>query len=141
MPLTSLKIRTAKTREKAYKLFDAGGLYVLVTEKGYKCWRLKYRFEGKEKVLSFGTYPELTLKEARSKRDAARAVLRTGKDPGPIQKEEKARERAERREAQSKPFIQVNIDGLIELWKGNNVMRLTADEARFIARLLDNITR
>ena len=71
MPLTDIKIRSAKPRDKTYKLFDSGGLYLEVATSGGKYWRWKYRFGGKEKRLAFGVYPDVTLKLARDKRDIA----------------------------------------------------------------------
>lgn len=65
MALTDTQIRQAKPREKAYRLSDAKGLYLEVTTAGSKCWRFKYRFAGKEKRLSMGMYPRVTLKDAR----------------------------------------------------------------------------
>ncbi len=82
MPLTDAACRKAKAAEKDYKLGDSGGLYLFVTAKGAKSWRMKYRFGGKEKRLSFGLYPEVSLLEARDRRDAARRMLRDFKDPG-----------------------------------------------------------
>lgn len=82
MPLTDAACRNAKGRPKAYKLADAGGLYLSVTPKGSRLWRLKYRFEGREKKLSFGPYPLVDLATARAKRDAAKLVLLDGRDPG-----------------------------------------------------------
>lgn len=81
MPLTDAAIRTAKPVEKARKLFDGGGLYLEVSPTGGKWWRLKYRFEGKEKRLSLGVYPAITLKDARDRRDEARKLLAHGTDP------------------------------------------------------------
>ncbi len=81
MPLTDREIKTAQPREKAYKLSDEKGLFVQVSPKGSKLWRMKYRFEGKEKLLSIGAYPEITLKGARLKRDEARSDLAMGIDP------------------------------------------------------------
>ncbi len=75
MSLTDLKIRTLKPKEKAFKVYDEHGLYLQVTPSGGKWWRFKYRFGGKEKLLSFGTYPDVTLLSARDKRDAARKLL------------------------------------------------------------------
>jgi integrase len=79
--LTDLKARQAKAAEKDYKLPDSGGLYLFVTTKGYKSWRLKYRHLGKEKRLVFGPYPEVTLAEARERRDEAKRQLRDHRDP------------------------------------------------------------
>lgn len=95
MPLTDSAIRTAKPGEKPQKLSDGGGLFLLVTPKGGKWWRLKYRFEGKEKLLSLGTYPDTGLKDAREKRDAARKQLAAGIDPGAHRKAVKAAREAD----------------------------------------------
>lgn len=81
MALTDTAIRNAKPRPKAYKLGDAMGLFLLVQPSGGKLWRLKYRIDGREKKLGFGTYPEVSLIEARRRRDEAREVLAMGKDP------------------------------------------------------------
>lgn len=81
MPLSDTAIRNAKSQVKPYKLYDAGGLFLIVTPAGGKWWRLKYRFEGKEKLLSLGTYPEVGLKEARGKRDEAKKLVANGIDP------------------------------------------------------------
>jgi hypothetical protein len=75
MALTDIKVRTAKPLEKAYKLADEKGLFLQVTPTGSKYWRFKYRFDGKEKLLAFGVYPDLSLGEARAKRDQARNFL------------------------------------------------------------------
>ena len=89
MPLSELKIRNAKPKEKFYKLSDSDGLYLHVTEKGGKLWRFRYRFEGKEKLLAFGSYPEISLLDARQKRDEARRLLAHGIDPGAVRKAQK----------------------------------------------------
>lgn len=73
MPLTDSEVKKAKLRPKPYKLADGGGMFLQVNPDGSKYWRLKYRVVGREKKLSLGVYPEVTLKEARAKRDAARA--------------------------------------------------------------------
>jgi integrase len=95
MPLTDVKARNAKPGEKQVKLSDSGGMYLLVTPNGGKCWRLKYRFGGKEKVLALGTYPEVSLADAREKRDTARKQLAAGIDPGEVRKAQKAAMNAE----------------------------------------------
>jgi integrase len=81
MPLTDVTVRTAKPREKTYKLSDSGGLYVEVTPEGGKRWRWKYRVGGREKLLSMGVYPEVPLASARARRDDARKLLASGVDP------------------------------------------------------------
>lgn len=82
MSLTDAKARNAKPLAKPYKLADEKGLFLLVVPNGSKYWRYKYRFGGKEKLLSFGVYPEITLADAREKRDAARKLLANDTDPG-----------------------------------------------------------
>lgn len=89
MKLTVRQIDTAKPKEKPYKLSDGGGLYLEVTTNGSRYWRLKYRFAGKEKRLAFGVYPEVSLAQAREKREAAKKLLSAGSDPGELKKAEK----------------------------------------------------
>lgn len=81
MALSDAAIRNAKPGAKTTKLFDERGLYLEVSPAGGKWWRLKYRFEGKEKRLSLGVYPDVGLKDARERRDAARKLLADGIDP------------------------------------------------------------
>lgn len=80
--LTHATIKAAKPRATPYKVFDEHGLFLMVTPVDQRYWRLKYRFEGREKLLALGVYPEVTLREARDKRDDARRLLRNGVDPG-----------------------------------------------------------
>ncbi|MEJ7746177.1 MAG: integrase arm-type DNA-binding domain-containing protein, partial [Luteimonas sp.] len=87
--LTNTAIANAKPTGKAYRLFDSAGLYVEVTPGGAKYWRLKYRHAGKEKRLSLGVYPEVTLAEARQRRDKTRAVIRDGRDPSADRRSER----------------------------------------------------
>lgn len=89
MPLTDIAAKSAKSLDKDYKLSDEKGLYLLIHKNGSKYWRCKYHFADKEKILSFGVYPEVTLKEARDMRDAARKLLREGTDPAENKKEAK----------------------------------------------------
>lgn len=81
MALTDKTIRNYKPSDKTYKRYDEAGLFIQVTPAGGKWWRFKYRFDGKEKLLSLGTYPDVTLKAAREKRDEARKLLAEGVDP------------------------------------------------------------
>lgn len=82
MPLTEFAARNARAREKAYKLADTGGLYLLIQPNGAKLWRQKYRFLGKERLLAHGPYPLVSIAEARAKRDEAKKLLLDGSDPG-----------------------------------------------------------
>ena len=90
MTLTDVAIRKAKPADKTQRLFDGGGMYLELSPAGGKWWRLKYRFGGKEKRLSLGTYPDTGLADAREKRDAARKLLAAGVDPGEQRKAAKA---------------------------------------------------
>lgn len=87
--LTDSKIKAAKPSDKAYKISDSGGLYLHIQTSGAKYWRCKYRFLGKEKLLSFGTYPSVSLVKARSMRDQAKEHLRNNVDPGLIKQLQK----------------------------------------------------
>lgn len=87
MPLDVLTIKTAKPKDKTYRLYDANGLYLEVTKKGSKLWRLKYRYAGKEKRLSFGSFPAISLKDARLLKDDAKKHLSNDIDPGELKKE------------------------------------------------------
>lgn len=89
MPLSDVAIRNLKPAEKTYKVSDSGGLYIEVAPSGGKWWRLKYRFGGKEKRISLGVYPDVGLKDARDRRDAARKLLADNIDPGERRKQEK----------------------------------------------------
>lgn len=90
MPLSDTAIRNAKPADKPRKLADGGGLYIEVAPSGGKWWRFKYRFEGKEKRLSFGVYPDVGLKDAREKHAEARKLLAAGVDPSANKKAAKA---------------------------------------------------
>jgi hypothetical protein len=87
--LSNAVISGAKPREKAFKLADGGGLYLLVTPEGSRWWRLRFRVHGKEKMLSLGTFPDVSLKLARDRRDQARRDLANGIDPSAKRRIEK----------------------------------------------------
>lgn len=89
MSLTDIKVRQAKPTGKRYKLYDEKGLYLEVSASGGKWWRFKYRFNNKEKLLSLGIYPDISLKEARDRRDSARNLVANGIDPSEHRKAHK----------------------------------------------------
>lgn len=93
MPLTDVAIRSAKPGEKPIKLSDGKGMFLLVTPAGGKLWRLKYRLDGREKLLAMGAYPEVSLSDARKRREDARALLAHGKDPSREKQKDKLRSR------------------------------------------------
>src|SRR5690554_5150834 len=82
MALSDVKVRAAKPADKDYKLADEKSLFLLVKKNGAKYWRMKYRIDGKEKLLALGVYPDVSLAQARQSRDSARTLLSQGVDPG-----------------------------------------------------------
>lgn len=93
MALTDVAIRNAKPGEKAIKLADGAGMFLLVTPAGGKLWRLKYRIDGREKLLAIGAYPEIGLSEARKRREEARVLIAQGQDPSREKQRDKVRSR------------------------------------------------
>lgn len=129
MKLSDKTCKAAKGKEKPYKLADGGGLYLLVNKDGSKYWRMKYRFAGKEKLLAFGTYPLLSLAEARDKRDAAKKQLLAGNDPS---NEKKAEKRKIIRNAEN-TFKVVALE-----WHENQKGRWSPSHATHIMTRLEN---
>ncbi|MEQ1837040.1 MAG: Arm DNA-binding domain-containing protein, partial [Candidatus Nitrotoga sp.] len=84
MALTGLEVKKAKPTDKHKKLFDGGGMYLMVHTNGSKYWRMDYRFNGKQKTLSLGVYPDVSLSQARERREDARKLLANGGDPSAI---------------------------------------------------------
>ena len=80
-PLTVKQIDNAKPKAKKYKLYDGGGLFLLISPTGSKLWRLKYRFNHREREYAIGVYPRITLAEAREKREALKRLIHDGIDP------------------------------------------------------------
>jgi len=89
MPLSDKTARNAKGRVAPNKLFDGGGLYLLVRPDGARYWRMDYRHAGKRRTLALGDYPSVTLAAAREQRDAAKRSLASGIDPSAKRKQEK----------------------------------------------------
>lgn len=89
MKLSDIQIKRAKPKEKPYTLNDGMGLSLLIDTAGSKGWRFRYRFAGKPKMLSFGVYSEVSLAEARGKRDEARSMLAKGINPSEARKANK----------------------------------------------------
>jgi len=132
MSLTDTAIRNAKAQSKQVKLFDGGGLFLLIAPAGGKWWRLKYRLGGKEKLLSLGIYPDIGLKEARHRRDEARELIAKGIDPSVERKEAKAAAIAEQRDKEN-TFEIVAMD-----WFNTYAPDLDKKHALRLRRYLEN---
>ena len=127
-PLTDIQTRTAKAKDKPYKLADGGGLYLLINVDGARYWRMDYRFAGVRRTLAFGKYPEITLADARDKRLAARKLLDQDIDPA---QEKKERARAQQ-EVNSNTF-----EKLAREWHANKLPTWSAATARDTIRRLE----
>lgn len=122
MALTDVEIRSARATDKPIKLFDGGGLFLSVQPNGSRWWRFKYRFQGKERMLSLGVYPDVPLKLARSRRDEARKMVADGADPS-----------AERKAAKEARLV--TFQSVAEEWLAIQVKTLatsTYDKARWM---------
>ena len=130
-PLTEMQVRKAKPHEKAYRLFDGGGLYLEVTPKGSRIWRMKFRqANGSENVLTFGPYPEITLQNAREKRLEARRLILQGVDPAKLRdatKRRAAEEAANTFEKIAREWYANKVPTWSERTSKNMIQRLEAD--------------
>ena len=131
MALTNTAIKAARSRSQTYKLFDGKGLFLSVEPSGGKLWRLKYRFDSKEKKLALGAYPETGLKEARHRRDEARKLLGTGIDPGAQRKVERLCRAVRRADT-----FQAIADEYIEKKTREGLAPVTLAKARWLSLLL-----
>jgi integrase len=131
MALTDTAVRNAKPRDKAYKLADAQGLYLLVNPKGSKLWRIKYRMNGVERKLALGGYPDITLAGARTARDAARKQMAKAVDPNTVKRQ--ARIDASIRAANS---FEVVANELIEKKHREGRAAATIKKQRWLLQLL-----
>ena len=130
MPLSDLQIKSAKAGEKPQRLFDGGGLYIEISTAGGKLWRLKYRFDGKEKRLALGDYPSVGLKEARKRRDEARSLLSMDIDPGEVKRAQKAGRReaaANSFEVTARRWHEKNLSGWTESYSTKTIRLLERD--------------
>lgn len=138
MTLTEPIIRNAKpATDKPRKLFDGGGLYLLVSPNRGKYWRLKYRFGGKEKTLSFGVYPSVTLDDARNLRNEARTRLAAGVDPGAVRKVARATQRDEAVRLEAQMCFSVDSDGALSIRLGARRVNLNPSETAQLRAFLD----
>ncbi|MFG1299152.1 integrase arm-type DNA-binding domain-containing protein [Xanthobacter sp. V3C-3] len=132
--LTDTAIKAAKPKEKPYKLSDAEGLHLLVTPQGGKLWRLAYRFGGKQKQLTFGSYKYVSLAEARERRTDAKRMLASGVDPGAIMKALKAEQSAADEAAHN--TFGVVAGEFIEKIRKEGRAQATMDKAEWLLRTI-----
>ena len=132
MALSDTGIRSAKAKPKQYKLYDEGGLFLIVKPSGGKLWRFKYRHMGKEQQLSLGTFPDVGLKEARKRRDEARAQMARGLNPA----FEKKREAAALSVSAANTFKAV-ADELIDKREQEGLKEITTGKARWLLSQLE----
>ena len=129
MKLSDIQCRNAKPADKTKRLSDGAGMYLEITPKGAKYWRMKYRIHGKEKRLAIGVYPEVSLSEAREKRDEARKLLREGIDPSFAKQEQK---RAAKMEANN------SFEKIARQWHDHNISRWSEGYAKEILHRMEN---
>src|SRR6185503_1273549 len=129
MMLTNTQVKNAKSGVKAIRLFDGRGLYLEISPSGGKLWRLKYRFDRKEKRLALGQYPEIPLEEARKRREAARVLLAHGVDPSEDRKAKRA-ERVAR--------LENNFEAVAREWFDRNSPNWAPSHAEKIIQRLEN---
>ncbi len=128
MALTDIQVRNAKPKEKAYKLSDSGGLYILVKPNGSKLWRLKYRIAGKEKLLSIGSYPVVTLVTARDKALQAKEKLLNNIDPSLAKKEEKQKQLVN---------LENSFESIARCWHNNQKLSWTERHSSYVLRRME----
>ena len=128
MALTDTTVRNSKPQEKPYKLADAQGMYLHVKPNGGKHWRLKYRFSGKEKLMALGTYPEISLAEARERKTEARKLLKNNIDPSEVKKEEKREKLAN---------TENSFETIAREWHENQKLSWTPRHASYVLKRLE----
>lgn len=114
--LSNMECKKAVAKTKPYNLADKGGLHLLITPAGGKLWRWKYRFEGKEKEMAFGKYPDVSLAQARIYHAQGRALLANGTDPMALRKEAKQEKQAERLATEKVKADGLTFEDLVRKW-------------------------
>lgn len=138
--LTDEQISQAIPRQKTYKLHDGFNLILRVSPKGTKTWVASFYFEGQRKYMSIGTYPRLSLADARVLNDDIRKQVDHGINPIDSKKIQIAAENEQRNVIGNSPRISVCMDGTVEIWKGRVFMRLSREEAVFVKNQLNLLT-
>lgn len=128
MKLNNKQCESFKPAEKAYKKSDGGGLYLEIMPNGSRYWRMKYRFLDKEKRLAFGVYPDVSLAEARTRRDEAKALLRNGHDPALVKKEQKRL---------SQISAENSFEKIAREWHAHNINKWTEDYGKDVLHRME----
>ncbi len=137
MNLTDAIIESTQVGDKPVKLFDGRGLFILLSPGGYKWWRFKYRFGGKEKKLSLGVYPKVSIDEARSKHIALRKMLDEGTDPSTYVQAERAEQHAEVARQLAPTRFMLDSDGALTFRMRTRVVSLNPAETAELRGFLD----
>ncbi len=136
--LSALKIRQAKARDRAYKMYDERGLFLLVSSAGSKIWRFKYKYCGKEKQISFGHFPDVSLAQARELRAEARRTLANGVDPSA---ERKARRQSEESDKATFEVVAREwLAGMQPVWAASHYCKVERRLEREIFPVLGNVS-
>lgn len=128
MSLNDIAIRNAKTLDKQYKLTDEKGLHILIHPNGRKYWQMRYRYLGRERLFSLGVYPEISLKEARDKRDHARKQISSGTDPLQERKIEKIQQHID---------SENSFENVAREWFEKNKAKWKVRHSRYIIKRLE----
>jgi hypothetical protein len=140
MPLTPDKIRLLEPRAKIYKLHDSKGLFLAIMPSGGKCWRYRYKFNGKENLISCGCFPSVSIEDARIKRDEFSVMLLNGINPADSIKQE----RANKARKQTPTKFNIDSHGGLSVRIGHRNVDLTPDETNDLRAFLiatSNITQ
>jgi hypothetical protein len=131
MPLTDAAVRGAKPRDKSYKLSDAAGLYLEVGKNGSKLWRIAYRFDGRQQLLSLGRYPTVSLADARAGRDQIKKLLANGVDPS-------AQRKLDQSAARDARACTLSVVGkeLVAKFEAEGLNQQTLEKKRWMLRVL-----
>jgi Arm DNA-binding domain len=139
--LTERIAAQAKVKGKQYKLADGGGMYLLINSTGSKYWRLNYRFDGKQKTLALGVYPDVSLSEARNGLEQARKLLANGVDPSDIQRVQKQMQKEARIEEGARLKVATRFlldnEGALSFRFGTRYIALTTAETSDLRTFLE----
>ena len=137
MPLSNARVQSIEPGDKPIKISDEKSMFLLINPNGSKYWRLRYRFNGKEKSLSLGTYPDVCLNEARSKRDEARKLLSQGIDPSENRKATRSMAAAETSTVAARKRFILDSNGALSFALGNRHLSLSTAETKELRTFLD----